>query len=84
MPLNSDVAVTNLHSVELWNRGDEYIFKMRPFFPKIVEIGRDRPGPNLKITEFWNLNSKISKNKKWKHYVKKLDQILRILVETFF
>jgi hypothetical protein len=56
--------------------------KNRPIFLKIIEIWLDRPGPNLKITDFWNLNSEISK--KLENYVKKLDQILRTLVEKFF
>jgi hypothetical protein len=63
MPLNSDVAVTNLHSVEVWNIGDEYIFKMRPIFQKIIEIGRDR-------TEFknhWILEFKFKNFKKIKN-----------------
>jgi hypothetical protein len=32
---------------------------MRPIFLKIAEIRRDRPGPNLKISNFWNSNSEI-------------------------
>jgi hypothetical protein len=35
--------------------------KMQPFFSKILEIRRDQPGPNLKIADFWNSNSEISK-----------------------
>jgi hypothetical protein len=60
--------------------------KMRPIFLKITEIQRDRPGPNLKIADFWNSNSKISKKikKNLEKICKKLDQILRILVEKKF
>jgi hypothetical protein len=56
--------------------------KMRPIFPKITKIERDRSGPNLKIANFLNSNSKNKKNleKLWK----KLDQILRTLVEKIF
>jgi hypothetical protein len=43
--------------------------KNRPIFLKIVEIWLDRPGPNLKIADFWNSNSEISK--KLENYVKK-------------
>jgi predicted nucleic acid-binding protein len=57
--------------------------KMRPIFPKIAEIRRDRPGLNLKITDFWNSNSEILK-KKSRKLCKKLDQILRTLMEKKF
>jgi ABC-type ATPase with predicted acetyltransferase domain len=58
---------------------------MRPIFPKIAKIRRDRPGPNLKITDFWNSNLKILKNKKnLENLCKKLYHILRALVEKKF
>jgi hypothetical protein len=52
---------------------------------KIAEIRRDQPGPILKITDFFIEFWKFKKNKKnLKKYVKKLDEILRTLVEKFF
>jgi hypothetical protein len=40
---------------------------------------QNRPGPNSKIGEFWNLN--LIFLKKYKKYMKKLDEILRQLVK---
>jgi hypothetical protein len=56
--------------------------KNQPIFSKITEIWRDRPGLNLKIVDFWNSNSEILKKRSGK-LCKKLDQILRTLVEKF-
>jgi hypothetical protein len=53
------------------------------FFLKIAEIRWDRLSPNLKITDFQNSNLKIL-TKNLEKICKKLDQILRTLVENFF
>jgi hypothetical protein len=57
---------------------------MQPIFSKIAEIQRDRSGPNLKIADFGNSNSEILKEKNLEKLCKKLDQILRTLVNFFF
>jgi hypothetical protein len=45
---------------------------------------RNRAGPNSKISEFWNSNSKnFEKNKKNLKNTLKLDEILRSLVKKF-
>ncbi len=57
---------------------------MQPIFSKIAEIQRDRSGPNLKIADFGNSNSEILKEKNLEKLCKKLDEILRTLVDNFF
>jgi hypothetical protein len=76
---NEDGSLTD-PGVDPWPRRRQG-YKKRSLFLKITENQRNRISSNLKITEFTVYYFKISEKIKFsKIYVKKLDQILRLLV----
>jgi hypothetical protein len=72
-------ASTVMYALRLAGNGPEQGYQIRRILLKFVEIRRIRSDSNSKITELLFINSK-----KIRKYIKKLDEILKLLMKKCF